>query len=489
MPVDPRAPVLVGVGTAGGRSEGDPRADPDAVGLMVAAAATAAQDAGDKRLLAAVDAVLVPRGSWRYQDAARLVADGSGVTRARTLVAEIGILQTTLVRRAAAMIVAGDSDIALVVGGEARWREVRAGRLGLELTSGAQDGGEPDEVVRPTGRIVAPEELSAGLADPVAQYAIIDNALRASRGQSLADHRAEVAALWERFNAAARDNPQAWNRAPMSAADIDRPGPGNRPMAFPYNKWHCSQWNVDQAAALLLCSAEAARARGIPRDRWIFPAAVAESDHMVPLSQRRDMHRSPGFALAGRAALDAAGTGVDDVAFVDLYSCFPAAVRVQAAELGLGERPLTLTGGMTFAGGPLNNYVLQATVAAAAALRARPEERAMVTAVSGLLTKQGVSIWSGRPPRHGFRAVDVSDEAAATPARHLSDPAAAAIVAGYTVGYDGTRPATATVIADVDGGGRSVAVSRDPSTAEDMTTHEWCGRRVVLDGRGSFGPE
>ena len=489
MPVDPRAPVLVGVGTAGGRSEGDPRGDPDAVGLMVAAAAAAAHDAGDGRLLADVDAVLVPRGTWRHHDAARLVAGGSGATRARTLVAEIGVLQTTLIRRAAAMIVAGHSDIALVVGGEARWREVRAGRLGVALPSEATDGGEPDEVVRPAGRIVAPEEVSAGLADPVAQYAIIDNALRASRGQSLADHRAEVAALWERFNVAARDNPQAWNRTPMSAADIDRPGTGNRPMAFPYNKWHCSQWNVDQAAALLLCSAEMARARGIPRDRWVFPAAVAESDHMVPLSQRRDLHRSPGFALAGRAALDAAGTGVDDVAFVDLYSCFPAAVRVQAVELGLGERPLTLTGGMTFAGGPLNNYVLQATVAAAVALRARPEERAIVTAVSGLLTKQGVSIWSGTPPLRGFRAVDVSDEAAATPALHLRGAAAAATVAGYTVGYDGGRPATATVIAEIDGGGRSVAVSRDPSTAEAMTTHEWCGRVVALDGRGGFRPE
>ena len=44
----------------------------------------------------------------------------------------------------------------------------------------------------------------------------------------------------------------------------------------------------------------------------------------------------------------------------EVYSCFPAAVRVQQRELGLDpDGTPTLTGGMAFAGGPFNHFVLQ----------------------------------------------------------------------------------------------------------------------------------
>ena len=53
---------------------------------------------------------------------------------------------------------------------------------------------------------------------------------------------------------------------------------------------------------------------------------------------------------------------IADVDLVELYTCFPVAVETYAAELGLSStRDLTVTGSMAFAGGPYNNYVLQAT--------------------------------------------------------------------------------------------------------------------------------
>ena len=81
---------------------------------------------------------------------------------------------------------------------------------------------------------------------------------------------------------------------------------------------------------------------------------------MVMLSERAELHRSPAIAANGRALSELTGVTASEVKHLDLYSCFPSAVRVQAAELGLAaDRPWTVTGGMSFGGGPLNNYVLQ----------------------------------------------------------------------------------------------------------------------------------
>jgi hypothetical protein len=57
----------------------------------------------------------------------------------------------------------------------------------------------------------------------------------------------------------------------MSADALLELGPENRPLALPYGKWHASQWTVDQAAALLLCSVAAAERFGVDRAQWVFP--------------------------------------------------------------------------------------------------------------------------------------------------------------------------------------------------------------------------
>ena len=97
-----------------------------------------------------------------------------------------------------------------------------------------------------------------------------------------------------------------------------------------------------------------------PTERWVFPLAGADGNDHWFISERPELHRSPAIRLAGAAALEQAGLGIDDIAFVDLYSCFPVVVQMAAHELGLAvddpDRPLTLTGGLTFGGGPGNNY-------------------------------------------------------------------------------------------------------------------------------------
>ena len=485
MSLDPRTPVLVGVGVVQQREDDPARAD-EPLALMERAIRRAGEDAGDPRLLARTGEILLPRGFWDYGDPGRVLASRVGAEAARTLVSEVGVLQTTLFGRAAARIAAGQCDVALVVGGEAKYRAQCAERAGVEVPF-TDAPGEADVVLRPAAELLHPLELQHGIAMPVNGYAIMDNALRHAEGQSVAEHRDAVARIWAAMSRVAEHNPDAWRRDPVTPEQVRDTTGRNRMLAFPYTKLHNSQWNVDQAAALLFASVETARAAGIPEQRWIYPWAVADSNHMVNLAERARLHRIPGFAHAGERALGHVGRKADEVDHLELYSCFPMAVRAQCRELRISEeRPHTVTGGMAFAGGPLNNFVVQAQARMAQVLRDDPGSLGMVNAVSGTLTKQGVGLWSSEPPPSGFVHADVSDATAAdVPQLELVDEnAGEARVSSYTVHYDGETPARTVLFADLDESRRTIVTCGDPEIADFATREELCGRTVQLDGDG-----
>lgn len=479
-----RTPILVGAGAITQREE-DPRAAQEPLALMSEALARAAEDCGSRALLARADWVRVPRGFWEYTDPARALAERCGAAGAKTEISEIGVLQTTLLGDAARQIAAGEADVVIVAGGEARARAQRAQQRGVALASTRQGAVTPTRVLRPKQEVVHPAEVALGMVLPVNQYAMLENALRAADGVSLAQHRDDVARLWARMSEVAAKNPEAWSREIVSAASVRDASPRNRMLAFPYTKLHNSQWNVDQAAALVLTSTETARALGIPESRWVHALAAAESNHMVSLSRRRPFHRSPGFAHAGRAALGRAGLAIDDVSRRELYSCFPVAVRLQCRELGISEdADLTVTGGMAFAGGPLNNFVLQAMARMASVLRERRGEVGMVNAVSGFLTKQGVTLWSARPPERPYGFDDVSPAVAReTEEIALAEDARGdATCVSYTVQFEGDRPARTLFVCDLPDGRRALAASADPALAEEAMRAEVCGKKLALAG-------
>ncbi len=481
MPTDPRTPVLVGAAAVTQHAE-DPRTASEPLDLMAEALERAAMDAGSKRLLASVDRIWTPRGFWAYSDPGRLLAARFGASGVRTVVAEIGVLQTTVLGRAALEIQEGRSDVAMIVGAEARDREARLRRAGLDVPLTEQVDETPDEVLKPEAEIMARLEIDLGLVTPTLQYALIDNALRAHESQSLEAHRAELGALWGAFNRVAVGNPDAWNRTPMSPEEIVTPGDANRMLAFPYTKSLVSQWNVDQAGGLVLCSLERARSLGLDESRFVYPLAVVDSEHMVTLSRRRHIHRSPGFELAGARALGHVGRAIDEVDAIELYSCFPAAVRVQQRELGLSpDRRVTETGGMTFGGGPLNNFVVQAWAKMVETLRARPGATGLVTAISGLLTKQGVSLL-GPEPEKPFVYDTVTREVARAheDVEVLPEAEGPARVVTCTVGMarDGARGVV--LVCDLEAGGRTLRVVDDEELAQVAVREDLCGRELEL---------
>jgi len=490
-PVDSRTPVLVGVGAVTQRPERFARLgeSSEPIDLMVAALAMAAEDAGSRVLLERADRVRVPRGMWSYRDPGRLIADALGANAARTSVAEVGILQTSLFGLAAADIANGAADVVLVAGGEAKARAQAASRAGVELPLREQpEGTVADEVLAPMADIVSPVEIECGLGAPFSQYALIDNALRVAENQSVEDQRDEIADLWAGMSRVAAENPDAWQRDSLSREEIRDATPANRMLAFPYTKRHCSNWNVDQAAGLIFCAAGLAERLGIARERWIFPLSVAESNHMVPLTERARPHRCPGFKIAGDRASRAAGRSISEAQHIELYSCFPSAVRVQLRELGLVERPppYSVTGGMASAGGPLNNFVLQSLVCLAQRLRRDAGSLGVLTAISGLVTKQGVSLWSSEPGP-GFEHADVGDEVEAETATvdAASNLEGSGRVVSCTVLFQGDAPYHAVLLCDLEDGRRSVVARSERAFAERILADDPGGRRVEISDAGA----
>ena len=138
-----------------------------------------------------------------------------------------------------------------------------------------------------------------------------------------------------RFSDVAQANPHAWIRKALSAEEIWQPSAENRMVSWPYTKLMNSNNMVDQGAVIILAAAEKATHLQIPTERWVFPYAGTDAHDTYAIGERAELHRSPAIRFAGRRALELAGVGVDDIDQIDVYSCFPSAVQVAAAELGL----------------------------------------------------------------------------------------------------------------------------------------------------------
>src|SRR5918996_1079511 len=284
----------------------------------------------------------------------------------------------------------------------------------------------------------------------------------------------------------------AGTREPLTAEQIRTPSPDNRWIWWPYTKVMNANNAVEQAAALILCSVELARALGVPRDRWVFPRAATQARDTYVLSHRLDLRSAPALGVAGRRLFSLAGAGVDDVAHVDLYSCFPSAVQVAAAEIGLSlERPLTVTGGLSFAGGPWNNYVTHAIAPLTEVLRRDPGSLGLVTGLGGYLTKHALGLYSTEPPVGGFRWADAQDEveAAGLPRRALAEEGEGdATIESWVVehGRDG-EPRRALAACLLDDGRRAWASSEDPDTVAELRSGaEQIGRAVKIAPGGTL---
>jgi acetyl-CoA C-acetyltransferase len=310
------------------------------------------------------------------------------------------------------------------------------------------------------------------------------------------------------FTEVAAQHPHAWFRQARSARELATVTPENRLVVEPYVKTAVAFLGGAQAAALVVTSLSVAQTLKLDGGALFVWSAASANDVWFPVA-RPDLGRSAGLEAAAGAALQAAGVTVDDVSAFDLYSCFPAAVQIAAASLGLSldvDRPeqirrLTLTGGLPYFGGPGNNYSTHAIATMFDAFRSgagvaddEPRGRiGLVTSVGWYLTGHSVGIYGSMPPAVGFSTGDTSKaqvavDASALPSLTLGEEVAAmATVEASTVYYDREgRRVGAPVIATLDDGRRAAASAVDGEFEE--AGEQWLvGARIHVEATAGTG--
>lgn len=496
--IDPRTPVVVGVGQISQKVAPE-LADPP-LSLLEGAVRAAADDAGASgRLLDVVDTVAVVEiTSWPYPDPGAFLARRMGMEPRRTVVSTTGgNSPQLLVNELAADITRGTADVVVIGGAEAihtRWRARREPRVQLDWESG--DDGPCGHVVGDDRSGVSDYEAAHQVLAPTQVYPLFEAALRAAAGRGVDDHQLHVSELWSTFASVAATNPHAWTRTPFTADEIREVTPDNRMVCFPYPKRMCANIDVDQGAALLLCSYEAARAARVPDDLMVFLHAGADAHDHWFVTERESLAESPAIRAVTLGALGAAGIGVDDVARFDLYSCFPSAVQLGMGALGLAgpsggdDRPLTVTGGLGFAGGPVNNYVTHGIARMVEACREDPESYGLTTALGWYATKHSAGVWSTRPPVAGFRRVPPAETQAAVDALPRREPAGCldtsmTVEASSVLFERDGSPYLAIVAGLTPDGRRALATTTDRDVARSLTEVPWEGRSVTITTDGS----
>lgn len=454
------SPAIVGVAQVVDRpGEHELARAPGPIELMVAAVRAALVDAGAPSLLDRVGWIGATGGLFRYRDPARQVASALGLGSVHTVVTAIsGTAPQDLVASACERIARGELDVALVVGGEARWTAQRTRRDGV-ARSWAEEPGEPaDEELGG----FAPEMIAEmTLTGPAAvSYALFEDALRRRAGRTVDEQRDHCAALWARFSEVAERNTWAWDRGHHGVEEIRNPSPTNRMIAFPYTKAMVANNTVNMASALLIASPTAARAAGVADARMVHPLVVTSSHETWEMLRRDDLASSPALTVAGRTALDHVGLDTSDVDHVDLYACFPSIVQMSSAALGLSEeRQLTQTGGLGFAGAALSNAVGHSI--AAMVERVRSGGVGLVHGNGGSATKQSFAIYSSEPSV-GFSWIDCQDRIDLAGRDVLDDRFDGTVsVDAATVRYDRDGPSDVLAAVRAEDGRRAWATSVD----------------------------
>lgn len=468
---------------------------------MAAVARSAVDDTeagiGSDELLRRVEvAASIDLFSWPVADPAAEMARELGIApRATARTARGGNGPVALLGDLSSRVARGELDVALISFGEAFSAFKKAMAGGDDTATWPQQ----DAQVAPTWSVGADRdpsnaaELAAGMLAPVFFYPLFEHALRGAAGRSRAEQADIAARLWARFAEVARTNPHAWAEdPPTDPAALGTPSADNRLVSDPYPKLLNANIAVDQAAALVLMSAAAAESAGVPRDRWVpVHATAGAADHWYA-TERWSLDRSPAIAACGAAALGHAGVALDEVAHLDLYSCFPSAVQVAAGELGVdlldpGRAP-TVTGGLTFAGGPANGYVLHALATLVGRLREDPEALGVSTAVGWYLTKHGFAVLGGPATEPGapFAHHDVQAVVDATPRRDTAHgEMVSAPVETHTALFDHTgTPTIAFATGLTADGRRAVGKSQEPEVIAALVETDPIGAPARFDGAG-----
>lgn len=494
-------PVLIGVGQAMSQWDGKSGAAgaPSPLSLMADASKAALADTGAAGTAAAIDAIAVVR---IFEDSVPgdrhphghntnlpgTLARETG-TNPRHLVYETvgGQSPQALVNEFARRIHEGEFEAVLISGSEANRASKGARKHGVDINWADSDSRDYED--RGLGpMMISRSEIKHGLVTPAYFYGIFENAIAAREGRGRAGQRKAMAELFQPFSAVAAKNPYSQFPQEHSVEFLSTPSRENYEYADPFLKWFIAQDAVNQGAAAIIVSSSKADELGVPEAKRVYLHGGGEAgdDH---ISVRPVLDRSWAMDTAVSRALAQSGKQTSAIQHFDLYSCFPCAVFSGAAALGLDwkteSRPLTLTGGLPFFGGPGNNYSLHGIAEMVTLLRKNPGNFGLVLANGGWMTKEAAGVYSTAKP------------AAFTPAEKSAKPSEQVVIAAenceatletFTVTHGKEGPERGIIFARLADGRRALANNADAATLatlrEDASP---VGRKVAITVDGENG--
>jgi acetyl-CoA C-acetyltransferase len=507
-----RIPVIIGVAQITDTATPPGRAR-SPLELMAEVARAAADDAGPgTALLREIDSLVVVRmfsdSTPRFKSPFGRVANPpwSVAHRVGATPREMiytpggGNMPQVALSRACEQIARGESTVTLLTGGEALRTELAAKRAGLQLNWNEDAPIAPDEW---GGHRLgfSEHEAAHGMRAAINMYPLFEQAIRGARGRSIHAHSAALGRLFARFAAVARDNPLATRRLGYSAEEIATPSDANPIVGFPYTKLMTASAYVDQAAAVIACSAAKADELGVPAGKRVYLHGCAEGNDHWYVTERRNFHSSPAIHRVAAKTFEMAEKNIADVARFDLYSCFPAAVEITCEEIGLAEddpRDFTVTGGLPYFGGPGNNYVMHSIAEMVSRLRRQPGTFGLVTANGNYVTKHAAGLYSSTPVTRPWKREDpaiLQRELDQLPkAAFTETPNGAATIETYTVIHSKLGPELGIVVGRLaESGVRFIAnTPNEPALLADLESRDALSRPGIVRSVEScniFAPE
>ncbi len=464
----------------------------DPLKLIAKASLNAIEMSGVDSLKNQIDTIYMSTiSSWIYDNPPELLAKLLNIKISQKYVAPIsGNIPQLLVNKASKAISKGESNLVLISGGEASYSTYRSKKKKLSLNWPKPPPKAVNKARKAIIFYLSQFENQYKLINPTYIYALIETALRASLGRALKEHADSIGRLYEKFSKIASENPYAWEKTQYNAEEITTPSMDNRIVCHPYTKRMVANLYVDQAASIIITSEGLAREFGIDPKLYVYPMGGVDLKNIFYLSQRPKLYDSPAIREASHLVLDQAGLRLEDIDAFDLYSCFPCMVEIAKREIGIEEhdpRDLTLTGGLSFFGGPFSSYSMHSIVSAVDLIQKNPSMKIMVLANGGYNTVQSIGIYGNKPPPEAWYENDYEDIQNSMIDKPLPEPIVKAYgnltIEGYTIINDRKGlPDYGVVIGRLESGERTFAsIITDSETFLKLEKQELVGKTYQVE--------
>ena len=480
-------PIIVGVGQVVDHWDGrdlDKSSSP--ISLITESIKRAQADAGVFDLVEKIDTLAVVRA---YTDSLRkpfdpfgkaknfpaAVIEAASLSPKRTIYSTAGGEQPqSLVNELSEDIARGDIRMAMITGGEAlaTLKTALKKQLALDWSS------EADADIEDRGTqtdFISKYEMVNGMGLPPQTYAAMEQALRARLGMSKVQYLDYMGGICAGLCKTAQQNPYSQYPQAKSAEFLATASKDNYPICDPYLKWLIAQDAVNQASTLILTSVGYAKELGIDPDQWIYLHGYSDVKEKL-VSERPDLSKSKALELAISGAISSAGIAAGDIAYRDIYSCFPIVVHLASEVLGLDpvSDQMSMTGGLSFFGGAGNNYSTHAIATVVEKLRQDKQAYGLVLANGGFMSKQSAGVYSAKTPQAW---AEISSEALqaevdAQPECKLLNEDCTAVIEAYTVRHDRNGITDAYLFARNDQG-RVMAVAPADHRATMQALHKF----------------